>query len=110
MKNKTKNKVLTKKSRLCKSIICKAIGLMFSKKDPDLALVFDLVLERREYLHMFFVFYSIDLIFLDENKEVVEIKKEFRPFTLYFAKKSARYIVEVVAGLANVSIGDKLEF
>ncbi len=80
---------------------------MFSKKR---ILVFEFDKEKYHSLHMFFVFFPIDVIFLDKNKRVVEIKKNFKPFTIYNSKKKAKYIIEIPAGRIQdkVNIGDKV--
>jgi len=85
---------------------------MFSKK-PDFGLVFVFRTEKRRSLHMFFVFYPIDLLFLDSKKKVVEIKENFLPFTLYFPRKRARFVVELPAGAVKKSstrVGDTISF
>jgi len=62
-------------------------------------------------LHMFFVFYPIDVLLLDEKFRVVEIKENFRPFTIWNSKKKGKYLIEL--GLeeskGKVKIGDKVE-
>ena len=77
--------------KVCKTPLSKAIGLMFSRKKN---LLFVLGKEQRVPLHNFFVFYPINLVFLDKNKKVIEIKKNFKPFTLYTSKKKASYLLE----------------
>ena len=70
----------------------KARGLMFSKR-KNIMFVFDK--EQIISLHMWFVFFPIDVIFLDKNRKVVEIKENFRPFTFYKSKKKAKYVIEI---------------
>ncbi len=85
-------------------------GLMFSKKQ-NLLFVFDD--ERIRSFHMFFVFFPIDLIFLDSKKRIVEIKENFMPFTFYTPKKAFRYAIEVGVGVVKkrqLSFGTKLFF
>ena len=59
--------------------------------------------EREKYipLHMFFVFFSIDVIYLDKNYRVVEIKKNLKPFWFYNPKKKAKFIIEASAGVID---------
>ncbi|MBW2996382.1 DUF192 domain-containing protein [Candidatus Woesearchaeota archaeon] len=77
------------------SVFGKARGLMFSRK-KNLMFVFDE--EKRISLHMFFVFFPIDVLFLDKDKKIVEIKKNFKPFTFYKSKEKAKYVVEIAIG------------
>jgi uncharacterized membrane protein (UPF0127 family) len=44
---------------------------------------------------MFFVFYPIDVVFLNNRREIIELKPGFRPFTIYRLKRKARYIIEL---------------
>ena len=62
---------------------------------------------------MLFVFFPIDVLFLNKNKKVVDIKEDFRPFTFYASRQKAAYAVELPQGTINKSktnIGDLIEF
>lgn len=112
IKNETKGRIITRKFRKCKSILSKTIGLMFSKKNKE-ALIFIFEKEKIIPLHMFFVFYSIDVLFLDKNKKVVEIKENFGPFRFYNAKNKAKYVIELPVGKIKksiIDIGDTISF
>ena len=50
---------------------------------------------RKVSLHMFFVFYPIDVLLLDSNKKIVEIKRNFKPFTFWKSSKRGKYVVEL---------------
>lgn len=65
--------------------------------------------------------FAIDILWLDENKKVVDIAanvpaqpgKSDRDLTLYKPKADAKYVLEVNAGLSslnNVAVGDLAEF
>ena len=111
IKNKSTNKVLVNKSKLCKFNWCKARGLMFSKQKKDFGLIFEFKKLNFISLHMFFVFYPIDVLFLDEDKTLVEKKVNFKPFTFYKSKKKVKYIIELPIKTGNkVNIGDKINF
>ncbi len=110
IKNTTKKTLLAKNAKICKSVLSKTLGLMFSKPQP---LIFIFNKEKIIPLHMFFVFYPIDVLFLDKNKIVVEIKENFKPFTIYTSKNKALYIIELPKGIIKKSktkIGDKIVF
>ena len=91
--------------KICDSILSKTIGLMFSRKKN---LLFVLGKEQRIPLHNFFVFYPINLVFLDKNKKIIEIKKNFKPFTFYTSKKKASYLLETPFEI-DYKIGDKFK-
>ena len=67
---------------------------MFSKPKN---LIFDLKRETRigAIIHMFFVFYPIDVYWLDKNKNIIEKRENVKPFTIAIPKNKARYIVEI---------------
>lgn len=44
---------------------------------------------------MFLVFYPIDVLILDKDKIIVEIKRNFKPFTFWNAQKKGKYVVEL---------------
>jgi len=91
---------------VCKTKSAKRRGLMFSKPKT---LVFEFEEEIQVSLHMFFVFYSIDVLFLDKDKVIVEIKNNFRPFTFYTATVKSSYVVEMPHAMeSNMMVGDKI--
>lgn len=65
--------------------------------------------------------FAIDIVWIDENKKVVDMAqnvapepgKKDRELTVYTPKAGAKYVLEVNAGLTslnNVAIGDLVEF
>jgi uncharacterized membrane protein (UPF0127 family) len=108
--NKTKNKLLAKTPKTCISVLSKAVGLMF-KKPKTLIFIFER--EKIIPLHMLFVFYPIDVLFVNQSKKVVETKKNFRPFTFYTPKHKAKFIIELPAKTiqkTNTKVGDTVKF
>jgi uncharacterized membrane protein (UPF0127 family) len=82
----------------CESIFSRLKGLMFSKRLKDSALLFVFPKESRISLHMFFVFFPIDVAFLNEKMKVVDLKQRLKPFTVYTSKKPAKYVLEMPLG------------
>ncbi|MBU1201613.1 MAG: DUF192 domain-containing protein [Nanoarchaeota archaeon] len=113
IKNTTKKTVLAKEKKLCKSILSKTKGLMFSRRIKDEGLVFFFDKSQRVSLHMLFVFFPIDIIFLDEKKRVVEVKESFKPFTFYTSKERIKYLIELPNGTVKktkISKDDVIRF
>lgn len=112
IKNTSKNKVLAKDIKICKNIFAKCKGLIFSRKIIDRGLVFIFNKEKKHSIHMLFVFFPIDVLWLDKNKKVIDIKENFKPFSLLAKpKKKAKFIVELPAGTIKNSrthIGNKI--
>lgn len=109
IRNITKKTKLSERYVVCKSSLSKTIGLMFSIKPKTLVFFFDK--EQICPLHMFFVFYPIDVLFLNEKMVVVDQKENFKPFTLYMPKKKSKYIIELPKGTiknSKTELGNKI--
>ena len=67
---------------------------------------------KQENLHTLFMFYNLDIIFLDKNKKVIEIKKNIKPFKLkIIPNKKAKYVLECKAmNRKNIRIGQIIKF
>jgi len=92
------------KVKICKTMISQIKGLMFSKR-KNLLFIFDVP----DYidLHMLFVFFPIDALYVNENMEIIEIK-QMKPFRwLYKAKYKAKYVIELTEKHDFV-VGDKV--
>jgi len=86
----------------CNSFWSQFRGLMFSKPKD---LVFDFGREGIFPIHMLFVFFPIDLVYLDSSFRVVGVKKQLKPFTLFFKGWKCRYLLEL-RNSKDIAIGD----
>jgi len=87
-------------------------GFMFSF-NFDRPLVFCFEKSFRGFWHMFFVFFTIDMVFLDDKNRVIELKEYFRPFHWYVAKKPHRFVLELDEGdirRFSIKLGDRVVF
>ncbi len=112
IKNLSKKVIISKDAKICSDSLSKFVGLMFSLKQKN-ALIFKFKKEKIISLHMLFVFYPIDVLFLDKNKIVVGKKENFLPFAFYKPKKKAAYVIELPYGVikkTKTEIGNKIEF
>jgi len=103
---KNKNKIISQKEKYCTNLFSCGWGLMFSSR-RNLVMVFDE--EKKIKLHNWFVFYPIDVLVLDANKRIVEIKKDFKPFRFWNSARKGKYVVELGFS-SSYKIGDRLEF
>ncbi len=111
---KVGNKVLMKNVRFANNSWERTKGLMFEdKKNFNYALIFDFPVESKigTSLHMLFVFFPIDVLFLDKNKIIVD-KVTLTPFTPnYTPKKAAKYVIEMPENkIFQLRIGQKVEW
>ncbi|HID60939.1 MAG TPA: DUF192 domain-containing protein [Hadesarchaea archaeon] len=87
-------------------------GLMLRGKFPrGKALLFKFKNPGRHSIHMFFVRFPIDLIYLDSGFRVVEARAWLRPWHLHRPKTVANYLIELPAGTIQrkgISTGHKL--
>ncbi len=102
--NLTRNKILSEKELPGRNLLAQSLGLMFRRKQN---LVMSFGKEKKVQLHNFFVFYPIDVLILNEKQELIEIKKDFKPFTFWSSRHQGRYAVEL-AFPGEYRVGDKL--
>lgn len=106
--------VVLARARWCQSFWCHLRGLMFRRAlPPDEGLLF--VYSRpgisNTAIHMFFVFFPIAAVWLDEQGQVVgaALARPWRPY--YAPGAPARYLIEAApALLERVALGDRLIF
>ncbi len=112
VENRTRGQVVLKRVKWCSSFACRLRGLTFRRSLPaeeGLLLVEDRASIVATAIHMFFVFFPIAAVWLDDSFRVVDAKlaRPFRP--LYASRAPARYVLEAdPALLQDVSIGDQL--
>jgi len=105
-------KILMRKVKFASNTLERTKGLMFEdKKKFNYALVFDFPTESRigASLHMLFVFFPIDVLFLNKDKKIVD-KVTLNPFIPnYTPKKAAKFVIEMPKGKAKIAkIGEKI--
>ncbi len=96
------------------SFVSRFMGLMF-KGSIERGLVLRIPEgrgRRGSGIHMFFMRIPLDVLFLDEEKVVVD-EVHLKPWQMYNPKKPARFVVELQKGTLKSSgteIGDELDF
>ena len=103
--NKTRNSIISKNEIVCASLSSQARGLMFRCRQ-NLVMVFPE--ERIISLHNFCVFFPIDILVLNKNKKIVEIKRHFLPFTFWKSQTKGKYVLEF-SFPEKYEVGDQLE-
>ena len=104
--NLTTGKNVAESHKMAKDFFSRLRGLMFSKPSED-ALVLSFSNEFRVSLHMFFVFYPIDVIFVNKMGQVVDLKENFRPFAYYKSSEKAVLAIEFPSGALRASGTEK---
>ena len=108
--NKTRNIIIEKQTKECTTILSQGIGLMFRTR--IVPLLFTLKRAQRITIHSFFMLKTIDIIFLDDEKTVVDMTT-LKPWTWYIPKEKVTYVIEVPEGTilsTKTGKGDELTF
>ncbi|MFQ6100665.1 MAG: DUF192 domain-containing protein [Anaerolineae bacterium] len=114
MWNETRGERALGRVRRCASFLCRLRGLTFRRTlgdDEGLLLVGRSESRTNTAIHMFFVFFPIAAVWLDQSGRVVDaqLARPFRP--LYVPRAPARDVLEGSPMLLErVGIGDQLRF
>lgn len=105
--------ILAREVTYANNMFSRARGLMFRKDIPvDFAMVFTMRKPMTVGVHMLFVFFPIDVIFLDERKRVIGTGM-LKPWLGHTQMKGVKYLIETHQGTIethDITIGDDLEF
>lgn len=85
-------------------------GLMFRIKPIQQE---GILLHPCNSIHMFFMFFSIDVVFLDKDNKIIALKEYVKPWTVVFPIKEAVSALELPAGtISKYSIkkGQSIDF
>jgi uncharacterized membrane protein (UPF0127 family) len=116
--NRDRGIIISDNADVADSFFSRLRGLMFSHP-RDLVLVSPKEDIDSSTIHMIFMKFPIDVLWLDSKMMVVDIKMGVPPFSIlkgetrriYRPGKAARYVVELGIGkLGTTMIGDKIEF
>jgi len=107
--------ILADKVKFYTDIFSRSKGLRFARplrKGQAIILAAQQESTMETTIDMFFVFFPIDVLWLSKDKEVVDIKRNVKPFTpMIIPRKPAQYVVELKKGVTNnIKLGDKLHF
>lgn len=114
MKNRTRIRVLSENDELILENVLLADrfffrlkGLMGKDKLEDDE---GLLIRPCNSIHTFFMKFNLDVAFIDESFEVLEIYRDLAPNKLSKIYKDSKFVLEAKPGsLSNVNIGDKLK-
>lgn len=115
LKNNSTNQKIIEKTKLATSFFAKLKGLMLETKH-DYALIF--VLEKETIIgasiHMMFVGFPIDVVYLNSKKQIIDLVENIKPWTLnYSPKKPAKYFIELpqtTIKKTNLKLGQEIEW
>lgn len=106
--NRTRGSVVVERCRVARSLRDRAVGLLGTLTLPAAE---GLWIERSPSIHMFFMRYPIDAVFVDRDGRVVRIAERLRPWRIVAWVRGARDCLELPAGearAAGIQVGDEL--
>ena len=106
--NQTKATVIADNARIADTFLSRSVGLLSRDFLPKTEA---LVLTRCQSIHMFFMRFCIDAIFVDKRGYVVGVIENLQPFQLSPVFWRASYCVELAQGVileSKTSIGDEI--
>jgi len=107
--NLSKNTVLANRAKLADTFFSRLIGLL-NRNSLDQSEA--LVITRCQSIHMFFMRFAIDAVFVNANDEVVGFVEGIKPFRISPLFFQSSYCIELPVGTiqkSRISIGDSLK-
>lgn len=110
MKNETRGTTVATRVELADSFLRRLKGLLFrTGLEPGEALVID----ETNSIHMFFMMFSIDVLFTDDDGKVLACFPHRRPFSLPIWSWKATHAIELEVGAiarSQTAPGDQLRW
>ena len=107
--NISKNTTIARRGSVADSFLTRMVGLLNKKSlQPDEALI----ITQCQSIHMFFMRFPIDVIFVDKQGRVVGLVERIKPFRLSPIFFKSIYAIEVSEGAivqTKTEIDDKIE-
>lgn len=106
--NRSRGSIAVDRCRVARSLRDRTVGLLGT---VDVPAGEGLWIERSPSIHMFFMRYPIDAVFVDRDGRVVRIVEHLRPWRIVAWARGARDCLELPAGearAAGIQVGDEL--
>ena len=107
--NVTRGTTVGERVRVASSSVDRSVGLL---RTPEVLPGEGLWIERSPSIHMFFMRYAIDAVFVDKEHRVTQVAANLRPWRVVLWARGARDCLELRAGAAGESgtqAGDQLQ-
>jgi uncharacterized protein len=108
VRNLTRATTLGDRVRVASSTLDRTVGLLRTRVlEPGAGLW----IERSPSIHMFFMPYAIDAVFVSKNRRVTKVAANLKPWRVVWWARGARDCLELPAGAAAASgtqVGDEV--
>ena len=108
VKNLTKGTVVAERCRVASSVVDRTVGLLAT---AEVAPGEGLWIERSPSIHMFFMRYPIDAVFVAADGRVTKVVENLRPWRVVWWAPGARDCLELPVGAVAASgtrVGDQI--
>ena len=95
IENQTRGTLIADRCRVATSLADRAVGLLST---PEVLPGEGLLIERTQSIHMFFMRYAIDVVFVDRDGRVTRVVERLRPWRVVWWARGARDCIELRAG------------
>lgn len=103
VKNITKNTMLGENIEIADTFMKRFLGLM---PRASLNQGEGLIINPCNSIHMFFMKFAIDVLFIDKNNKILHIEENFKPWRISKFVKGGKYVIELPVGAARNSQTD----
>jgi uncharacterized protein len=106
--NETRDTVVAERLRVAGSLGERTVGLL---RTDEAELGDGILIERAQSIHMFFMRYAIDVVFVDRSSRVTKIVETLRPWRAVLWARGARDCLELPVGRvasSGTQVGDLL--
>ena len=100
VENVTRGTTVAERARVASSSVDRSVGLL---RTPEVRPGEGLWIERAPSIHMFFMRYAIDAVFVDRSGRVTKVVSNLRPWRIVWWARGARDCLELRAGAAAAS-------
>ncbi|MBI2573546.1 DUF192 domain-containing protein [Candidatus Woesearchaeota archaeon] len=107
IENLTQKSIISKHERYATGFFSWMRGLMFRSQQN---LVMEFPVSRGISLHMWFVFFPIDVLIVDEEMKIVEVKRNFQPWQMWQSSVKGKYVIELGFVDGKYKEGDEISF
>lgn len=104
--NISKNTILGERIEIADTFVKRFLGLMPRKTLNEGE---GLVINPCNSIHMFFMSFPIDVLFIDKNNKIVHIEANFKPWRISKFVKGGKYVIELPVGVVKntlTEVGD----
>lgn len=100
VENVTRGTTVAERARVASSSVDRSVGLL---RTPEVRPGEGLWIERAPSIHMFFMRYAIDAVFVDRSGRVTKVVSNLKPWRIVWWARGARDCLELRAGATAAS-------